>query len=233
MAQINRENIATRRGQELWWAFAAVLIVTLVYLGVLVWSETTPPASELFGHGLGIVGFLLMLATETLYSIRKRSRYARWGRMSTWLNLHIFTGIVGPYMVLLHTSWKFQGLAGLTLLLTALVVLSGFMGRYIYTAVPRSIEGLELENVGLQEAILHSREELKLWCSAHPQAAGEMALRLGTAREGEAPNIDMLTDRFKPGGFNGCAGVLQWARWIRWIADLCFNLGNSYAPRTN
>jgi hypothetical protein len=206
MPRVYQQVNATRRGQELWWAFAAVLVITLVYLGVLVWSDTIPPASDLFGHGLGILGFLLMLATETLYSIRKRSRYARWGRMSTWLSAHIFTGIVGPYMVLLHTSWKFQGLAGLTLLLTALVVISGFIGRYIYTAVPRSIEGLELENEWLQGEISKSREELNLWCNTHPKTAREMALRLGVAKEVEAINIDMLIDRYQSG----------WIQRVRW-----------------
>ncbi len=197
---------ATRRGQELWWSFAAIFIITLIYLVVMVWSDTIPPASDLFGHGLGIVGFLLMLATEMLYSIRKRSRHARWGRMSTWLSIHIFTGIVGPYMVLLHTSWKFQGLAGLTLLLTALVVFSGFIGRYIYTAVPRSIEGLELEKEWLQEALSTSREELITWCNTHPTQAQEMAFSLGIGRDVGVPNIDMLMDRFKPG----------WIQRIRW-----------------
>ena len=71
-----------------------------------------PPASELFGHGLGILGFILMLMTETLYSLRKRSRSVKWGKMSIWLQFHIFTGLVGPYMVLLHTSWKFQRAGG-------------------------------------------------------------------------------------------------------------------------
>ncbi len=206
MPRVYRQVHAARRGQELWWAFAAVLLITMVYLGVVVWSDTIPSASEMFGHGIGIVGFLLMLATETLYSIRKRSQLARWGRMSTWLNIHIFTGIVGPYMVLLHTSWKFQGLAGLTLLLTALMVLSGFIGRYIYTAIPRSVEGLELENEWLQESIMKSREELNLWCETHPNAAREMALRLGTTKEDGTPNIDLLIERFKPG----------WIQRIRW-----------------
>ncbi|MBU4034462.1 MAG: hypothetical protein KKG34_06645, partial [Proteobacteria bacterium] len=35
---------------------------------------------------------------------------------------HIFTGIVGPFMVLLHSSWQFNGLAGVTLLLTGVIV---------------------------------------------------------------------------------------------------------------
>ena len=50
------------------------------------------------------------------------------------------TGLVGPYMVLLHTAMRFNGLAGLTMLLTVVVVASGLVGRYLYTRVPRAPE---------------------------------------------------------------------------------------------
>ncbi|MFN2227194.1 MAG: hypothetical protein ACK2UY_12820, partial [Anaerolineae bacterium] len=125
-----------RRSYELLYALVAVVLITAGYLALVSRLEEAPAASGLVGHGLGIAGFLLMLMTETLYSLRKRSRRARWGRTSSWLRFHIFTGLVGPYMVLLHTAWRFQGLAGLVALMTAVVVLSGFVGRYIYTAVP-------------------------------------------------------------------------------------------------
>ena len=49
--------------------------------------------------------------------------------MARWLEFHIFTGIVGPYLVLLHTSWKFNGLAGVVMLLTGVIVLSGFIRK--------------------------------------------------------------------------------------------------------
>jgi hypothetical protein len=90
--------------RELWSAFLAMIMVTGIYALVTVLTREIPPASELFGHGLGIIGFTFMLMTETLYSLRKRSRSIKWGRMSNWLQFHIFTGLVGPYMVLLHTA---------------------------------------------------------------------------------------------------------------------------------
>ena len=133
-----------RGNKELWLAFLAMIAITGVYGLVVVLTREIPPASELFGHGMGIVGFVFMLMTETLYGLRKRSRSVRWGRMSSWLQFHIFTGLVGPYMVLLHTSWKFNGLAGATTLLTVIIVISGFVGRYIFTRIPRTMDGLEI-----------------------------------------------------------------------------------------
>ena len=48
-----------------------------------------------------------------LYSLRKRLPNFHWGRMSTWLQVHVVTGLVGAYLVLLHAAWKFNGLARL------------------------------------------------------------------------------------------------------------------------
>ena len=156
-----------RGNRELWLAFLAMIIITGLYGLVVVLTREIPPASELFGHGIGIVGFVFMLMTETLYSLRKRSRSVRWGRMSNWLQFHIFTGLVGPYMVLLHTSWKFNGLAGVTTLFTIVIVISGFIGRYIYTRIPRTMDGLEIEGTLSQEALKQARRLMALWHTVH------------------------------------------------------------------
>jgi hypothetical protein len=116
---------------------------------------------------MGILGFILMVMTETLYSFRKRSRFARWGKMSNWLQFHIFTGLVGPYMVLLHTSWKFHGLAGATILLTIIIVLSGFVGRYLYTRIPRTADGIEINGELSEQTIRQTRRLLALWHTIH------------------------------------------------------------------
>ena len=128
-----------RRNRELWYACAAITAVTAVYLGAYQLQGSLPAASGLVGHGIGVVGLVLMLTTQTLYSIRKLLTDARWGNMASWLRFHIVTGLVGPYMVLLHTAMKFQGLAGLTMLLTVVVVVSGAVGRYIYTTTPLAV----------------------------------------------------------------------------------------------
>lgn len=156
-----------RGNKELWLAFLAMILITGVYGLVLFLTRQVPPASELFGHGIGILGFIFMLMTETLYSLRKRSRSVRWGRMSTWLQLHIFTGLVGPYMVLLHTSWKFNGIAGVTTLFTVIIVISGFIGRYIFTRIPRTLDGLEIESGLSQEALKQARRLMALWHTIH------------------------------------------------------------------
>jgi hypothetical protein len=164
--------------RELWLSFIAIILITLIYLFVVLLFGAVPAASELFGHGIGIIGFILMLATETLYTLRKRSKSARWGRMSSWLQFHIFTGLVGPYMVLLHSSWKFNGLAGMVMLLTVIIVASGFMGRYIYTSVPRTVDGIEIEASELESQIQAIDKELQNWLDTRPEAYRTLSKRL-------------------------------------------------------
>ncbi len=141
-------------------AFLAIVVIGSAYTLVAVRSGAAPAARDFFGHSLGILGILLMLMTESLYSLRKRSRAARWGRIADWLQFHIFTGIVGPFLVLLHTSWKFNGLAGIVMLMTVIVVASGFIGRYLYTALPRTAEGVILEARELEQQIQLIEAEL-------------------------------------------------------------------------
>jgi hypothetical protein len=106
-----------------------------------------------------------MLMTETLYSARKRLRIFNFGRLRYWLSFHIFTGIVGPTLVLMHTGLEFRGLAGLTMLLTVLVVASGFLGRYIYTAVPRTLAGIEVDRRTLEADAAEKRAALVAWAA--------------------------------------------------------------------
>jgi len=146
--------------RELWLAGLAVALITGLYAGVTSLAGV-PAANGFLGHSLGVLGFLLMLATETLYSLRKRAIRRPWGRMRDWLRFHIFTGIVGPYLVLLHSAWEFRGLAGVVTLLTVIVVLSGFTGRYIYTAVPRTADGIVLEVEAIQAEIAGLNAELE------------------------------------------------------------------------
>jgi hypothetical protein len=167
-----------RRSLELWYASGAILLIGAGYALAVRRLAAVPAARGLIGHSLGILGFVLMLMTETLYALRKTSRRARWGRTSTWLRFHIFTGLVGPFLVLLHSSWKFNGLAGVVTLMTAIVVLSGFIGRYIYTSVPRTVDGTVVDSGDLEAQIAVAEAELHLWLADHPDASRTLSRRL-------------------------------------------------------
>lgn len=167
---------------ELKLSFLVVLFLAAVYIVYEAW--TIPDGGHPFGHTLGILGAGLMVMTETLYSLRKRWPRFRYGQVRHWLSFHIFTGIVGPFLVLMHTGLEFRGLAGLTMFLTVLVVGSGFLGRYIYTAVPRTLAGVEVDRRTLEGDLQRQRDELLAWSAGKSarvqtliqQEAGTMAL---------------------------------------------------------
>ena len=192
--------------RELWLAFIAVVVITVLYLFVIITQGGIPGAREFFGHSFGVLGFILMLMTEFLYSQRKRSRSARWGRMASWLQFHIFTGIVGPYLVVLHSSWKFNGLAGVVTLLTTIVVLSGFVGRYIYTAVPRSVDGAVIESDELEQSIAETENRLQEWLTAYPRTATQLQPLLAGAGSGSVSEFTLIFGR----------GLREWQTRFQW-----------------
>jgi uncharacterized protein HemX len=76
--------------------------------------------------------------------------------------------------VLLHSSWKFNGLAGVLTLMMVVVVGSGVFGRYLYTAIPRTADGKEAQRE-LIEAEIHTLEKV---LQSENQAASKELKRL-------------------------------------------------------
>ncbi len=137
----------------------AIVVIVSIYLAYAGFSYYTTPLEErfyhpqhnwfkpsgLFGHGLGIIGTLLILIGVVMYIVRKRSKtMARWGRLKYWLEFHIFLCTLGPILVLFHTAFKFGGIVSVAFWSMVAVVASGVIGRFIYVRIPRSIEGRAL-----------------------------------------------------------------------------------------
>ncbi len=131
-------------------------LVALVYFGTSYYGTSIEERfyhpdhamlkpSGAVGHGLGIVGTLLILFGVFSYMARKRMRSLRsLGILKYWLEFHIFLCTIGPIMVLFHTAFKFGGIVSVSFWSMVGVVLSGVIGRFIYIQIPRTIEGREL-----------------------------------------------------------------------------------------
>lgn len=110
------------------------------------------------GHTLGYVGTSMVVLGVGGYVARKRWRVlAGAGRLPDWLRVHVFLCTLGPYLVLLHTSFKFGGVAAISFWSMAAAVASGVVGRYLYAHVPRTING----NLRTLAALEQSAEELR------------------------------------------------------------------------
>jgi len=96
------------------------------------------------GQSFGIAGAVLLLLTLA-YWLRKRIPFlSKRGSNKRWLEVHIFFGVLGPALITLHTSFKFNGIISVAYWSMLLVVLSGFVGRYLYVRIPRTLRGTEL-----------------------------------------------------------------------------------------
>lgn len=114
--------------------------------GYWVWK-----AGGSLGHKLGVIGSSMMVLM-LLYSVRKRV-YAlrRLGPLSRWLDVHIFLGVFGPLLVILHAGFKVQGLVALSFWSMIVVASSGVLGRYLYLQIPRTRAGEALALAELEE----------------------------------------------------------------------------------
>ncbi|MEZ4705105.1 MAG: 4Fe-4S dicluster domain-containing protein [Bdellovibrionota bacterium] len=96
---------------------------------------------------LGNIGFgLIMFAM--IYPIRKAMPrlFKYLGKKPRWLDFHNFCGYMGTLLVSFHTGFEFE-LEGSTIGYFALlaVMLSGFLGRFLYQMIPRGVAGTELQ----------------------------------------------------------------------------------------
>lgn len=113
--------------------------------------HSTLKPGGVWGHGLGILGSSMLLLLF-LYSVRKRQLFCmRFGRIRYWLNIHIFFGIMGPLLVTLHTTLKFGGVVSVSYFSMVAVMLSGFVGRYLYVQIPRALSGEQLSMREMEE----------------------------------------------------------------------------------
>jgi hypothetical protein len=141
------------------WRLAALAVAALL-IGILAYGLAYYPIpleergnsplhnllrpSGAIGLRLGQLGFALMLLVY-LYGLRKRWLWLRMmGNTRHWLDFHILMGIAAPLLITFHSSFKFQGLAGVAFWVMWVVVMSGFVGRYFYGQIPRSLNAAEL-----------------------------------------------------------------------------------------
>jgi hypothetical protein len=107
-------------------------------------------SSALVGHGYGVVGSAFMLFGVAMYSARRRiGALGKLGKLKNWLQVHIFLCTLGPYLILLHSTFRVGGLVAIAFWSMVLVVASGVFGRYLYVRIPKTIQGtfLSLEAI--------------------------------------------------------------------------------------
>ena len=131
------------RSGVVWRRIFIVLLAATV--AAFVWSvrrEFTHGGS-LIGLIFGTAGYLLILLLA-YYGIRKRRYRSTFGTMEQWLQSHIYLGILVLVLLVLHTGGRFNDMVAVTtLILVAVVVLSGIAGAIFFVTVPRLLTEVE------------------------------------------------------------------------------------------
>ena len=122
-----------------------LLLAVLAMLVALAWSVARAgwfQAGDDTGYLLGLVGGVLMLVL-LLYPARKYLRVMRnAGRLKGWFWMHMVCGIAGPWLILVHSTFRIGSLnAGVALVSMLVVVASGVVGRFLFVRVQQQLEG--------------------------------------------------------------------------------------------
>jgi len=145
-------------------------LVLLAGVGVLLAAAVAIARSDWYtagsdlGYWLGIAGGTAMLMLF-FYPLRKRWRAMRdVGSTRFWFALHMTLGILGPLLIILHSTLAFGSLnATVAFTSMALVAASGIAGRFLYGRIHHGLYGrratlAELRaQAGMDSAAVHSK----------------------------------------------------------------------------
>ena len=130
---------------------ATILVLLLLFFwGRFLFHVDPRFPGSLAGSALAVLGSALMIV-PLLYSLAKRLFRLRGSSLRTFLTVHIYAGLVGPILVIIHTGHKFDNPLGVLLTtMTLIVVLSGFVGRYLLQACSRTLGEKRAERARLE-----------------------------------------------------------------------------------
>ena len=146
-------------------------LLLLLWLGFLV-HRAPQFAGSLWGGVFGVSGALLMLVPLAYLIVKRipplKKVVTPRVSMRALLTWHIYAGILGPIVAILHTGHKFESSLGIALTaMMLLVVLSGFVGRYLMSQFSQSIREKRELLTQLEVAYRQTAGEL----AAHPEQA--------------------------------------------------------------
>lgn len=117
-----------------------VLVLAVLWGGFFV-HRSPDFAGSTAGGFFGVAGAVLMVLAALPYSLVRRIPSLRRATtrhlsMRTLLGVHVYLGLAGVLLALVHSGHKFDSVLGMALTATMLlVVLTGYVGRYLLAAL--------------------------------------------------------------------------------------------------
>lgn len=120
-------------------------------------EKITFRSGETLAVWCGVIGTALMFIAA-IYPIFRRIGVFRWIASNTmWFDFHLMSGTVGPMFIALHSAWSLGSWVAVGFWSMVIVVISGFVGRYLYSQVPMLSTGVELEELDHERAFVALR----------------------------------------------------------------------------
>jgi hypothetical protein len=162
-----------------------LLVLLLVGSAWLISNMGLFKPGDNVGYWTGVAGGSLMFLLLT-YPLRKYSRWLqRLGRVKWWFVGHMVLGLAGPWLILVHSTFRLGSLnAAVALYSMIVVVMSGLVGRFIYVRVHRGLNGERTTLRALQLAAGLVESEARSWLHFAPSV--EARLRAFEQRELDA-----------------------------------------------
>ena len=115
---------------------SVTVLLAAVACGWLVISSTNFLADGNFAYNAGLLGGFLMLCS-IFYALMKRVRFINaLGKNDTWFYAHLVCGIVGPLLIIFHSSFQLKSVnSSVAFLCMLAVLLSGLFGRYVFPLI--------------------------------------------------------------------------------------------------
>ena len=134
--------LLSKVGNLLYQLFLLTMLSALVWLGWKVAHGKYYKPGEGLGYNLGLVGGLMML-TLLLYSARKHLKFMQpLGKLKHWFRIHMMLGVIGPILVIFHTTFHLHSInASVAFYCMLLVAGSGLVGRFVYTQIHKGLYG--------------------------------------------------------------------------------------------
>lgn len=112
------------------------ILTILLFLAPAFVLHTSPRfAGSLAGFALGVAAAILMLLLLVYPLVKYSSHLRTWATrilsLRALLTFHVYAGVFGAFLAILHTGHKYESSLGIALVISMLaVVATGFIGRY-------------------------------------------------------------------------------------------------------
>ena len=172
-------------------ALSAALVLALITLGYALWhsdyytlSTAERPTHDKhaflrpgmgIGLGLGIASVVMIVANLAYLLRRSPAIKFRLGSLQLWMTSHVATGILALLLAMLHGAMSPRDTpGGHAFWALAVLLVTGAIGRYFYSYVPRAANGRELELAEFKNRLGRMSEE---WDQGRSSSASPRARR--------------------------------------------------------